>query len=189
MVYIAYSNRDLTSVMRTAHAHVKGTDSTGHRYHSLNPELFYFQHATYVDTLFASIDIFHGGPHATRRNSCTANAACGTRSTTFPTAPSRRRTASSPSTSTTTAPRSSPGPRRRFVAPRGPAPAHLVPRKVPAAAIRAMLNPRAAQLLDVDVSVADRAALRAFATTTNLRLAMLPQKFRLIPSARHDPDD
>ena len=63
------------------------------------------------------------------------------------------------------------------------------PRKVPPAAIRAMLHPRAAQLLDIDVSAADRAALRAFATTTNLRLAMLPAKYRLIPSARHDPDD
>ena len=190
MVYIAYSNRDLTSVMRTAHAHVKGTDSTGHRYHSLNPELFYFQHATYVDTLFASIDIFHGGlsrdeKEQLYRECCLWYAKydisdraqpatygefteyfddyCATQLTRTPDADSLRHEALHPPT--------------------------WYPRKVPAAAIRAMLNPRAAQLLDVDVSVADRAALRAFATTTNLRLAMLPQKFRLIPSARHDPDD
>ena len=51
-----------------------------------------------------------------------------------------------------------------------------------------MLNPRAAQLLDVDVSVADRAALRVRDDDEPL-VGHAAQKFRLIPSARHDPDD
>ncbi len=60
MIYIAYSNRDLTAALHRVHAHVKGSDSRGQRYHSLNPELFFFQHATYVETLFHSIELFHG---------------------------------------------------------------------------------------------------------------------------------
>lgn len=189
MVYIAYSNRDLTAVMRTAHSHVKGTDSNGERYHSLNPELFFFQHATYVDTLFTSLDVFHGGigpdeKDQLYRECCRWYAKydisdraqpatyaefveyfddyCRTHLQMTPDAARLREETLHPPT--------------------------WYPHSVPHAAIRAMLHPRAAELLDVDVTAADRAALRAYAASTNLRMAITPRKFRLMSSARHDPD-
>lgn len=49
---------DPARVIRYAHEHVKGRDHTGRRYHALNPELFHFQHATYVDTLVTAVDTY-----------------------------------------------------------------------------------------------------------------------------------
>ncbi|HOW94248.1 MAG TPA: oxygenase MpaB family protein [Mycolicibacterium fallax] len=53
VIEIAGSARDMRPFIRFAHEHVKGVDDTGRSYHSLNPELFHFQHATLVDTVFA----------------------------------------------------------------------------------------------------------------------------------------
>lgn len=190
MVYIAYSNRDLRSVMRTAHSHVKGVDSSGVRYHSLNPELFFFQHATYVDALFTSIDIFHGGLDGAAKEqlyqeccrwyakydiSDRAQPAtyrefvdyfadyCATNLAMTPDAERLRRETLHPPT--------------------------WYPRKVPSGAIRAMLHPRAAELLGIDVGTGDRLALRAFAARTNMLTTLSPARYQLIPSARHDPDN
>jgi uncharacterized protein (DUF2236 family) len=55
---IAYAERDLSTLIRYGHERVKGTDDRGRRYHALNPELFHFQHATYVDTLFTMVETF-----------------------------------------------------------------------------------------------------------------------------------
>lgn len=49
---------DPARVIRHAHEHVKGRDHTGTRYHALGPELFHFQHATYVDTLVTAIETY-----------------------------------------------------------------------------------------------------------------------------------
>ncbi|MFD4402913.1 oxygenase MpaB family protein [Nocardia sp. NPDC058499] len=49
---------DPARVIRYAHEHVKGRDHTGNRYHALTPELFHFQHATYVETLVTAIDTY-----------------------------------------------------------------------------------------------------------------------------------
>ncbi len=60
-VNIAFSDTDMRPQMRFAHEHVKGVDSFGHKYHSLNPDTFHFQHATYVEALFVMADTFAGG--------------------------------------------------------------------------------------------------------------------------------
>ncbi|GAB09592.1 hypothetical protein GOARA_043_00670 [Gordonia araii NBRC 100433] len=190
MVYIAYSNRDLRSVMRTAHSHVKGIDGRGARYHSLNPELFFFQHATYVDTLLHSIDVFHGTLDADDKEQLYQEC--------------RRWYAkydisdrAQPSTYTefaeyfedfcaTQLSMTADAERLRDETLHPPT---WFPHRVPAPAIRAMLHPRAAELLDVTVTGADRAALRAFASATNVRVAVTLARYRLIPSARHAPDD
>jgi len=189
MVYIAYSNRDLRSVIRTAHAHVKGTDSEGHRYHSLNPELFHFQHATYVDALFFSVEHFHSplsGPDREElyRQCCRwygkydiSDRAvpasygefreyfedfCARELRLTPDAVQLREETLNPST--------------------------WYPRRVPPGAIRAMLHPRAAALLDVAPSGRDRASLAAFAARARTRAALSRDDRRLMPPARHDPD-
>jgi len=175
MVYIAYSNRDLRSVMRTAHSHVKGVDSSGARYHSLNPELFFFQHATYVDALFTSIDIFHSGLDGAAKEQLYQE--CCRWYAKYDISD-----------------RAQPATYREFVdyerlRRETLHPPTWYPRKVPPAAIRAMLHPRAAELLGVDVGAGDRLALRAFAARTNMLTTLSPARYHLIPSARHDPDN
>lgn len=58
LVAMAYTDRDLSSVIRYGHETVKGRDDHGNRYHALSPEVFFFQHATYVDTLMTMVDTF-----------------------------------------------------------------------------------------------------------------------------------
>ncbi|KAA1416938.1 DUF2236 domain-containing protein [Nocardioides humilatus] len=44
--------------VRDFHRHIKGTMSDGSRYHALNPELFYWGHATFVDQVLYTTDTF-----------------------------------------------------------------------------------------------------------------------------------
>ncbi|MGW5384708.1 oxygenase MpaB family protein [Nocardia sp. NPDC003963] len=53
-----HEHPDPARVIRYAHEHVKGRDHAGRRYHALTPELFHFQHATYVDTLVTAVDTY-----------------------------------------------------------------------------------------------------------------------------------
>lgn len=57
-VSIAYSSRDMRPQMRFSHEHVKGVDSHGNKYHALSPDIFHFQHATYVEGLFVMVNTF-----------------------------------------------------------------------------------------------------------------------------------
>ncbi len=190
MVYIAYSSRDLRSVMRTSHTHVKGVDSLGRRYHSLNPELFFFQHATYVDTLFTSIEVFHRPLSRDQQDELYRQ--CRLWYAKYDISDRgqpadyggfldyfdefcRRELTASPDLAVL---------RQETLHPRT-----WFPKRVPDAAIRALMHPRAAELLDIEATAADRAALRAFAATTRLRAAVTPAKCQKIPSARHRPED
>ena len=44
--------------VRDFHQPIKGTVSDGSRYHALNPELFYWAHATFVDQVIYNTDMF-----------------------------------------------------------------------------------------------------------------------------------
>ncbi|NED68526.1 DUF2236 domain-containing protein, partial [Streptomyces sp. SID10244] len=44
--------------VRDFHRDIKGTISDGSRYHALNPELFYWAHATFVDQVLYITDTF-----------------------------------------------------------------------------------------------------------------------------------
>ncbi|WP_046318683.1 oxygenase MpaB family protein [Mycobacterium sp. UM_Kg1] len=59
-VNYAYSDLDLRPQMRFAHEHVKGVDDLGRKYHALNPDLFHFQHAAYVESLVFMVITFIG---------------------------------------------------------------------------------------------------------------------------------
>ncbi|MFT3714830.1 MAG: oxygenase MpaB family protein [Gordonia sp. (in: high G+C Gram-positive bacteria)] len=189
MVYIAYSNRDLRTVMRTAHTHVKGVDSRGHRYHSLNPELFFFQHATYVDTLITSIETFHRPLSFDDKSELYRE--CRLWYTKYDISDRAQ-----PATygdfvdyfDDYCATRLETTPDTALLVDETLHPTTWLPRKVPPSAIRAMLHPRAAELLEIDVRPADRAALRLFAARTRTAIAATPARYRLMPAARHDPD-
>ncbi len=58
MIYFAYTLRDPHPAILYGHGVVHGVDSPGKRYSGLTPELFFFQHATCVDTRFTAIETF-----------------------------------------------------------------------------------------------------------------------------------
>jgi uncharacterized protein (DUF2236 family) len=44
--------------IRNYHTHIKGVDARGRRYHALDPETYFWAHATIWDALFRMIDLF-----------------------------------------------------------------------------------------------------------------------------------
>jgi uncharacterized protein (DUF2236 family) len=44
--------------IRDFHTHIKGVDGQGRRYHALDPEVYFWAHATIFDALFQMIDLF-----------------------------------------------------------------------------------------------------------------------------------
>lgn len=44
--------------IRDYHRHIKGTDGQGRRYHALDPDVYFWAHATIFDALFQMIDLF-----------------------------------------------------------------------------------------------------------------------------------
>ncbi|WOC11384.1 oxygenase MpaB family protein [Gordonia sp. MP11Mi] len=55
------SDFDEIRLIRYAHDHFRSQTPDGTRYHALNPEIFFFEHATYVDALFACVEYFFDG--------------------------------------------------------------------------------------------------------------------------------
>lgn len=52
---------DEVRMIRYSHDEFHGHRPDGRRYHALNPDVFFFEHATYVDALFMCVDVFFGG--------------------------------------------------------------------------------------------------------------------------------
>ncbi|WP_203338349.1 oxygenase MpaB family protein [Nocardioides limicola] len=48
--------------VRDFHADIKGTMADGSRYHALDPETFFWAHATFIDVIFRVDDLFHKKP-------------------------------------------------------------------------------------------------------------------------------
>ncbi len=57
-IEIAHSDRDMRPAIRFSHEHVTGVTEYGSKYHALQPDLFHFVHATYVETLFGMVETF-----------------------------------------------------------------------------------------------------------------------------------
>lgn len=189
MVYIAYTNRDMRSAIRFAHEHVKGVDEHGNRYHSLNPELFYFQHATYLDALFTSVELFHKPLSEAEKDelylqTCLWYGKYGISDRSMPADRGSFNEYFEDQISRLEMSENAARLREETLNPRS-----WIPSKVPAPALRAMLHPRAAELLDVKVTDGDQRALRSFARKVKLQAALTPSPYHLIPSARHDPDE
>jgi len=54
-----YPDGDATArKIRDYHSHIKGVDAQGRRYHALDPETYFWAHATIFDALFQMIDLF-----------------------------------------------------------------------------------------------------------------------------------
>ncbi|WP_035734952.1 oxygenase MpaB family protein [Gordonia polyisoprenivorans] len=52
---------DEVRLIRYSHDSFRGRRPDGRAYHALNPSVFFFEHATYVDALFTCVEVFFGG--------------------------------------------------------------------------------------------------------------------------------
>lgn len=59
VVYDGQASHDTADELRHRHAGITGVDENGKRYHALDPEVFYWAHATFMYLLFVSIEHFH----------------------------------------------------------------------------------------------------------------------------------
>ncbi|MGV9408993.1 oxygenase MpaB family protein [Nocardia sp. NPDC003693] len=185
MIYMAHAERDMRPVIQHAHEHVKGLDAGGRRYHALNPEVFLFQHATYVDALMKASEIFGpaipAGERARFYDECCAwyrGHGVSDRSlpatweefTEYFDAACRDRLRLDPAGAA--------------LAEQVLRPDAWIVRRVPRAAVLAMQHDRVAELLGVRVREADRLALRGFAAGVRSSFAVSPRRVRTIPQAR-----
>ncbi|WP_343931319.1 oxygenase MpaB family protein [Tsukamurella strandjordii] len=163
LVRMAYRGEKSDWIIRFAHEHVKGVDSTGERYHALTPELFHFQHATYVDAVVAGIETYAGPLTAAEheqlyRECCDWYRAYGISTRPMPTTwegfteyfadacAGLRLT-----------------PEGRALGPQALSPPRWAFGTIPGFAARGIQHERARELLDVPMSAVDRLAFDAFA--------------------------
>ena len=55
---VVYQDAARGAAVRRLHEEIKGRDGRGRRYHSLAPDIFFWEHATFVDALMTAIDLF-----------------------------------------------------------------------------------------------------------------------------------
>lgn len=185
MVHLAYTPRDPHPSIRYGHELVHGVDSGGRRYHGLTPELFFFQHATYVDTLVTAIETFAHPLTDTDREALYADCRAwylryGISARPMPdtwagfTAYLDRVCATELAVT----------PDAELLAPALLRPDAWWPRTLPDPALRALLHPRTRELLGVPLSTGDRAAAAAHAVAVRTAARGLTARARLIPAAR-----
>ncbi|RDI41760.1 oxygenase MpaB family protein [Nocardia mexicana] len=184
IIRIAYDDRDLSRIIRYGHEHVKGRDNRGARYHALHPEVFHFQHATYVDALFTSIAAF-AGPLSDGDRERLYDECCGWYrrygvsarhmpdtwdefTDYFADACARLKLTEAGKT----------------LAPQVIRPDYWVPRLLPSSSVRVLMHERARELLDVRVSTRDRIAFAAYAATVRAGAGLSSNRVRYVPAAR-----
>jgi uncharacterized protein (DUF2236 family) len=181
----AYDDRPRRHAMAVIHEHVKGVDDMGQRFHAVHPEVFHFQHATYVETLVVAINTFIA-PMSDRDHERLYEQCCewylryGVSARPVPptwadfvdyfehTCDTRLR----------------PTPASRKFMPVVLRPDAWVPRLVPSAVARELQHPRARELFGVVARSGDRAAFRTYAAGLRLATPLTPSRVRYMPSAR-----
>ncbi|MBP2193070.1 oxygenase MpaB family protein [Nocardia goodfellowii] len=185
MIYLVYSDRDARPVIRFGHEHVKGLDGFGRRYHALHPEIFFFQHATYVEALMHSVEAFGGGLSASAREQLYAECCSWFRGYGI----SDRHmpetwaafVAYFEETCATTLVR---GPHADALAAQVLRPDSWLPRRLPSYAVRALLHGRAAELFEISCSAMDRRAFAAYAATVRAKAAISSPRQRYLLQTR-----
>ncbi|WP_139335039.1 oxygenase MpaB family protein [Mycobacterium sp. GA-1841] len=168
-IRIAYTDTDMRPHIRFAHEHVKGHDPAGNKYHALNPDVFHFQHATYVESLVMMVNTFirkldDDEHEQLYQECCSWYRRYGISTRPMP--------ASWPEfceyfedechTQLSAGEHFEPFRRQMF------APTDWWVRAVPAPVIRAMQHPRAVELTGISVSAGDRRSLRRFTMISRL---------------------
>ncbi|MFC8532149.1 oxygenase MpaB family protein [Nocardia sp. NPDC057227] len=185
LVHLAYTPRDPHPAVRYGHELVHGVDSRGRRYHGLTPELFFFQHATYVDTLVTAIETFARPLLDAEKEELYADCRrwylrYGISARPMPetwagfTAYLDRVCATELAVT----------PDSALLTPALLRPDAWWPRTLPDPAVRTLLHPRTRELLGVPLRPGDRVASAAHAIAVRTVLAGLTPRARLIPAAR-----
>ncbi|MFF2554537.1 oxygenase MpaB family protein [Nocardia sp. NPDC058058] len=185
MIYMACADRDMSSVIRNAHEHVTGYDEHGDRYHALRPEVFLFQHATYVDALMTASATF--GPRITEDARVQLYSECcdwyrshGVSDRLLPGTWAEF----TEYFDTACATHLHLGTAGTALAEQVLHPDTWIVRSLPRASIRAMQHNRAKELLGIDPTPADQLALRALAAATRAGFALSPRRIRMVQQAR-----
>ena len=69
---------DTGAQIRGYHETIKGVDGAGRRYHAVNPETFYWAHATFFMLIIKTAEYLCGGLPRPRRANCSTNTCSGT---------------------------------------------------------------------------------------------------------------
>jgi uncharacterized protein (DUF2236 family) len=165
-IEIAVSDRDMRPSIRFTHEHVRGRTASGATYHALQPDLFHFQHATYVEALFTMVATFvgpldPGGQDQLYRGCCQWYGRYGISMRPVPASwPEFGEYFESNCRAELRAGAHFEQFRTEIMAP-----SNWWPRVVPSRAIRAMQHPYARELAGIEVSAGDDRSLRMFART------------------------
>ncbi|MBF6352958.1 DUF2236 domain-containing protein [Nocardia higoensis] len=185
MIHLAYAEVDPHPAMLYGHELVRGVDSTGRRYNGLAPDLFFFQHATYVDTLVTSIETFDRPLSLAEKKTLYAQCCQWYRRygisarhmpETWADFNDYLDEVCAKSLVVT--------PEAEKLAPELLRPDAWVPRTLPDFAVRSLLHPRTRELLGVEPQPGDRAAMAAYSRMVKAGAKMLSPRSRLVPSAR-----
>ncbi len=185
MIYLAYTLCDPHPAILYGHGLVHGVDSGGKRYSGLTPELFFFQHATYVDTLYTAIETFDRPLDLEEKK--TLYGEC--REWYLRYGISARHM---PGTwadfndylKATCATELAVTPDSRKLAPELLRPDAWVPRALPDFAVRTLLHERTRELLQIPLRPMDRAATAAYANVVKTGMRAMTPRARLVTSAR-----
>ncbi|WP_236737559.1 oxygenase MpaB family protein [Mycobacteroides franklinii] len=189
MIYMAYGKSDPSPVIRFGHEHVKGVTSTGRRYHALKPDIFFFQHATYVDTLVTAINTFSEpltqyGHERLYDECCLWYARYGVSTRPMPatwadfTAYFTEACASQLALTEHCSQLLSQALR----------PSTWVPSRLPGLGVRGVQHPRACELLDIRQNSWERTAFAIYARAIRSQFAMTPHRARYVSQARRRSD-
>lgn len=168
-IRIAFTDVDMRPYIRFAHEEVKGRDPAGNKYHALNPDVFHFQHATYVESLVMMVNTFIRKLDAAEHDQLYQECCAWYRRYGISTRPMP---ANWPEfcayfenacrTQLSAGGHFEPFRRQMF------APTDWWPRAVPRRAIRAMQHPRAVELTGTSVSPRDHRSLGRFVLTSRV---------------------
>ena len=186
MIYLTYCVPEPRHAIRFSHEHVKGTDGAGERYHALNPEIFAFQHATYVDALMTSVELFRH--RMTLREKEDLYAECydwylryGVSARSLP----RTWTGLGEYLDQACAARLRMTPEGEQLVGQVLWPDWWLVRSIPDGAVRAMQYDGARELLGVEAKRGDRLTLATYAASVRGGLSVAPRRVRYLRQARY----
>ncbi|MFW0784570.1 oxygenase MpaB family protein [Gordonia sp. CPCC 206044] len=178
IIHSAYDDGfDDVRLIRYSHEEFHGSRPDGARYHALNPSVFFFEHATYVDALFACVDAFFGGIDDADRarlygETCEWYRRYGISAREMPTSLADFHDYFDHALATEL----DPDPGLDWYRDQLLRPDHWYFKKLPTAAIRAIQHPVAAQHLGIEVTASDRRALAGFAGRLRARDLVTPRR-------------
>lgn len=185
IIHLAYAPVDPHPAMLYGHELVRGVDSTGRRYNGLAPDLFFFQHATYIDTLVTAIETFERPLTLVEKKTLYAECCQWYRRygisarhmpQTWADFQDYWEAACADDLMVT--------PEAEKLASEALRPDAWIPRTLPDFAVRSLLHPRTRELLDVALQPGDRVAMAAYANVVKTGARMVSARTRLVPSAR-----